>query len=61
MNYNNVTLKRQPAIFRNGALAASYAARSVKPHRVVLGNAGEYLVVTNGDAMRLVRAGYELL
>ena len=61
MNYNNVTLKRHPAIFRNGALAQSYAQRNIKPRRVVLGNAGEYLVVTNGDAMRLVRAGYELI
>lgn len=58
MTYNGTTLRNRPHVFRSGSLAVSSA---VKGQRVVMGEAGEYLVVTNADAMRLHRAGYEVV
>ena len=59
-SYNSVALKYSPDIFRIERLAHSYASRSRKFNRVIMGDAGEYLIVCNADAQRLVRAGYEL-
>lgn len=56
--YHAVRLANRPAIFRDGDLAMRVARRTRE--RVVLGECGEYLLVTNADAQRLVRAGYEL-
>ena len=58
--YSNVALKYSPDIFSQSRYAHSFAARSLKFNRVIMGDAGQYLVVCNADAMRLVRAGYEL-
>lgn len=50
----------RPAIFRNEALAWSFADRSLKAHMVILGDDERYWVVTFAEAAKLVRAGYEL-
>lgn len=54
-------LRHEPAAFRSGVLAESYANRCVKPHYVVQGDFPIYLVVCPADATKLARAGYELL
>lgn len=59
-SYNNVALKYSPDLFNTERYAHSYASRSRKFNRVIMGEAGQYLVVCNADAQRLVRAGYEL-
>ena len=59
--YNTVTLRRRPIIMRDGAMALRTAARCVDSMLVVMGEVGEFLVVTYGDASRLARAGYQLL
>ena len=58
-SYNNVALKHRPVFFSTERYAHSYASRS-RFSRVIMGEAGQYLVVCNADAQRLVRAGYEL-
>jgi len=61
MSYQNVSLKYKPAIFSNKESALRWAAFSPKFNRVVMADVGDWLVVCNADAMRLVRAGYELV
>ena len=58
--YRTVAIKYSADVFTSERFAFSFAARSQKFNRVVLGESGEFLVVCNADAMRLVRAGYEL-
>ena len=60
-NYHGVALKHSPDIFVSGALAMTCAARCEKPHRVVMGAAGQFLVVCPADATRLARAGFEVI
>lgn len=57
-DYNGVALKYRPVIFRDGARAQRAAARHIKPHWVVMGEPGEFLIVCPADFSRLVRAGY---
>jgi len=60
-SYEGVSLKYRPALFTQERFALSSAARCVKPHRVVMGLVGEFLLVCNADAMRLARAGFEVI
>jgi len=57
-------VKGRITVFRNPALAKSFADRCVKLHCIVLGDhdgeTGQYWVVTPADAQRLERAGYEI-
>ncbi len=59
-SYEGVSLKYRPAVFTTEKNAVSSARRCLKPHRVVMGLAGQWLLVCNADAMRLHRAGFEV-
>jgi hypothetical protein len=59
-NYHGVALRNRPDLFVSEALALTCAARCERPHRVVMGADGQFLVVVNADAMRLARAGFEV-
>lgn len=51
-------LREKPEKFNTPAMAASYAARSLKPKMVFLGDDGLVWVVCPSDGSRLERAGY---
>lgn len=57
-DYHGIVLRHRPDIFRCPVNAKRSAARRTKPHRVILGEVGDHLIVCNADAQRLVRAGY---
>jgi hypothetical protein len=59
-NYNAVALKYAAVRYSTRNAASRGAAHYTTPHRVIMGEVGDWLVVCNSDAMRLVRAGYQL-
>ncbi len=48
------------SITRDIRIARSWVKHSVKAAFIVLGNAGEFWVVSGADAQRLEKVGYEL-
>lgn len=60
-NYEGVAIKYRPMVYTVAEYAMASAARCIKPHRVVMGIVGQYLVVCPADASRLCRAGFEMI
>jgi len=60
-NYHGVALKHSPLFFTVESLALMCADRCIKPHRVVMGVVGQFLVVCPADATRLACAGFEVI
>lgn len=60
-NYHGVSLRNRPDVYRTHAAAARGASYCIKPHYIVMGVAGEFLLVCPSDARRLVSAGFEMV
>ena len=64
--YRGVALRQRPLIYSCPALAQSAAASRVVPTAIVMGEwrddgRGEFLIVSPADAIRLLRAGFEVM
>jgi len=57
--YRGLALKHRPMVYSVSRLAYSSAARCIKPHMVMSGGSGVFLVVCPADAKRLNAAGFE--